>query len=419
MRTPLIACVIALLIPTDSFAGELSPLESLGKKLFFDTNLSKPVGQSCASCHAPEAGFTGPDSSINKASGIYPGAAPGRAGNRKPPTVAYLAACPPRSYDAKDETFVGGQFWDGRANDLVEQAKGPFLNPLEMNNASAWDVVRKVQEAEYRPLFDRVYGPAALKIDATQADRAFHQIAQAIAAYETSREVNPFSSKYDAYLAGRVQLSPAEKRGLDLFAGKANCTACHPHQRGEDGSPPLFTDFTYDNVGVPRNPANPFLRQPAVFNAAGPQYRDLGLGEIVKDPAHDGKVKVPTLRNVSKKPHPEFVKAFLHNGVFKSVHAVVRFYNVRDVTPQVFGPPDVASNVNKDELGKLGLTEAEELDIVAFLETLSDGYDPSPRPTTGGPILQTSGSKFQDARDALRVNRFRQRTAQGDDPIRR
>ena len=411
--------------PTESWATDLTPIEQLGKQLFFDTNLSSPPGQACASCHSPETGFTGPDSALNAHSGIYPGAAPGRFGNRKPQSVAYSSFSPKRHYDEKDETYVGGQFWDGRADDLIEQAKGPFLNPLEMNNASAAEVVEKVQRSAYRDLFQQVYGVQSLPT--ADATKAFDQIARAIAAYETSREVNSFSSKYDAHLAGRVQLTATENRGLVLFAGKAGCAACHPHERGADGSPPLFTDFTYDNVGTPRNAANPFYQADAAVNADGASYRDFGIGAVLKEDAHHGKVKVPTLRNVARQPEPQFVKSFLHNGAFKSVKQVVHFYNMRDKTPREFGAPDVAENVNRDELGNLGLTDAEENDVVAFLETLSDGYDsrtpPRPLPNTPtNPQPVTNQDRFRGARSILRVSRYRldiQQAARESEAIRR
>jgi cytochrome c peroxidase len=354
--------------------GDLSPLEELGKRIFFDTNLSTPPGQSCASCHAPETGFTGPDSDVNRRTAIYEGANAGQFGNRKPPSVAYASFSPRPTYDNEKRTYVGGQFWDGRAADLIEQAQGPFLNPLEMNNKDAWEVVQKVQDADYRELFESVYGDSALDVGPKTAEVAFHRMARAIAAYEASSEVNAFSSKYDAYLAGEARLTASERRGLELFEGKANCNACHPNRPGDDGSPPLFTDYTYDNIGAPRNIHNPFYKMSPDVNPDGKQYRDLGIGGLLKRPLHDGKVKVPTLRNVAKKPDRRFVKAYLHNGVFKSLDDVVHFYNTRDVNPEDFDPPDVKDNVNRDELGNLGLTEDEEADLIAFLETLSDGY---------------------------------------------
>lgn len=408
-----LAITLLSVLPACATAADLSPLEQLGKQLFFDKNLSSPAGQSCASCHAPEVGFTGPDSEVNLKTAVYPGAAPGRFGNRKPPSAAYASFSPKREYNAKDETWVGGQFWDGRMDDLVAQAKGPFLNPLEMNNASAEEVVNKVRQAPYRGLFAKVYGPKVLAD--LGADETFDLIAQAIAAYESSREVNAFSSKYDYYLAGQVTLTARETRGLALFAGKANCSACHPHQTGDDGSPPLFTDFTYDNVGAPRNASNPFYRADRSVNPDGAMYRDTGLGAVLKDDAQLGKVKVPTLRNVAKRPHPQFVKAYLHNGTFKSLKDVVTFYNRRDKTPELFAAPDVEENVNREELGKLGLTDAEEDDLVAFLETLSDGYVPTqptqptvtePQfPATAPPVA--SKDHFRSVRDVLRVERFR------------
>jgi cytochrome c peroxidase len=398
-------------------AAELSPLEQLGKQIFFDATLSTPPGQSCASCHAPEVGFTGPDSDVNLKTVVYQGAVPGVFGKRKPPSAAYASFSPARHFqknNPSDEgTWVGGQFWDGRTDSLVEQAKGPFLNPLEMNNASAADVVSKVRQGAYRPLFERVYG--AKSLDAADPDAAFDRIAQAIAAYESSREVNAFSSKYDAYLAGRAVLTASEMRGLQLFVGAANCTSCHPHQKSDDGTPPLFTDYTYDNVGTPRNAGNPFYRAAADVNPDGAGFRDLGVGAIVNDKSQWGKVKVPTLRNVAKRPHSQFVKSYLHNGTFKSLKDVVRFYNRRDKTPEQFGPPEVVENVNREELGHLGLTDADEDDVVAFLETLSDGFiptEPPPAPIRIGgtpiqPLPKLANDPFRAVRDWLRVERFR------------
>jgi len=353
-------------------AEDLTPLEQLGKHLFFDRNLSSPAGQACASCHSPETGFTGPDSRVNDKSGIYRGAAPGAVGNRKPPSVAYASYSPPRKFLAEEKAWVGGQFWDGRANDLVEQAKGPFLNPLEMNNPSSGAVVDKVRQGRYRELFQAVQQDLGVAED---DDSAFDLIARAIAAYESSSEVNAFSSKYDLHLAGKVELSAAEKRGLNLFAGKANCATCHPHLPAADGTPPLFTTFRYENVGTPRNEFNPFYLTDSAVNPDGRQYQDKGLGVVTGDPLQDGKVKIPTLRNVARRPDRHFVKAYLHNGMFKSIKNVIGFYNLRDKSHDKYLAPDVEANVNRMDLGDLGLSDAEEEDLVAFLETLSDGYD--------------------------------------------
>jgi cytochrome c peroxidase len=348
----------------------LTPQEQLGKLLFFDKNLSDPAGQACAACHAPEVGYTGPTASINLTGAVYEGAVPGRFGNRKPPSAAYAGSSPILHFDG--EKWVGGMFWDGRAtgqrlgDPLAEQAQGPFLNPLEQNNDSAAAVVTEVLASNYQSLFLQVCG-------ASDTAAAYECIARAIAAYERSREVNPFTSKYDYYLKGQAKLTGQEQRGLELFMGKAKCGNCHVA--------PLFTDFTYDNLGVPRNPLNPFYKEPA-WNPAGEAWVDEGLGGFLKaigDPksaSELGKHKVPTLRNAALRPSKTFVKAFGHNGYFKSLEEIVRFYNTRDIPGISWPPPEVPVNVNTSELGNLGLNHGEELAIVSFIETLSDGYVP-------------------------------------------
>jgi cytochrome c peroxidase len=338
----------------------LSPMEQLGKKLYFDENLSSPKGQSCASCHDSAAGFADPDDDKP----CSEGATKGLFGNRNSPSAAYAAFSPDFHYDATEGLYVGGQFWDGRAKDLVEQAKGPFLNPLEMGMADEAAVVAEVRKAEYASLFKEVFGASSLD----DAKSAYDKVAQAIAAFEKSDEVNPFNSKYDLYLAGEVQLTAQEKRGLELFEDekKGNCAACHPSQSTKDQPKPLFTDFTYDNLGTPKNKNNPFYTLDAKHNPDGAGWIDKGLGGELKKASEDGKHKVPTLRNIAR------TAPYMHNGVFKTLKQVVDFYNKRDVG--TFDPAEVADNVNSDELGDLGLTDAEVADIVAFLETLTDGY---------------------------------------------
>jgi cytochrome c peroxidase len=339
---------------------KLTPIEQLGKKLYFDENLSSPTGQSCASCHDPAAGFADPDQDKP----CSEGANKGLFGNRNSPSAAYAAFSPDFHFDAAEGLYVGGQFWDGRAKDLAEQAKGPFLNPLEMAMKDEAAVVAQVKQAEYAGLFKQVFGDDALD----DVMKAYDKIAEAIAAFEKSDEVNPFSSKYDLYLAGEVQLTDQERRGLKLFEdeAKGNCAACHISQPTSDQPKPLFTDFTYDNLGTPKNKNNPFYTLGPEHNPDGASWVDLGLGGELKEAAENGKHKVPTLRNIAS------TAPYLHNGVFKTLKEVVDFYNKRDVG--TFDPPEVAENVNTDELGDLGLTDAEVADIVAFLETLTDGY---------------------------------------------
>jgi cytochrome c peroxidase len=234
-------------------------------------------------------------------------------------------------------------------------------------------------------LFREVWG--AEVCDAGHEDMAYGYIGLSIAAYEASPEVNAFDSKFDVTKDGKVKLTKEEQQGFALFQGKAGCKACHP----ATGQQPLFTDFTFDNLGVPTNPENPAV-------IADPTFVDPGLGGFLFNVGYDeeiyqaewGKHKVPTLRNVDLRPSDDFVKAFGHNGYFKSLEGIVHFYNTRDVKPVCPGPyteaaavaancwpaPEVAENVNTDELGDLGLTAEEEAAIVAFLKALSDGYTP-------------------------------------------
>ncbi len=383
-----LAAAAMLLVQVNQLpAPGLSPIEELGKFLFFDTNLSTPLGQSCAACHAPEVGFTGPDSDINLDTAVYPGAVHTRFGNRKPPTAAYGGESPVLYYDGTEEVWIGGMFWDGRAtgwtlgDPLAEQAQGPFLNPLEQNNPNAMHVCIKVRDSEYADLFEEVWGPGSLNWT-NDAYGTYERIARSISAYEHSAEVNPFSSKYDFYLAGEVELTEQEAIGLELFEGKAMCSACHISEEGAGGEPPLFTDFTYDNLGIPKNPDNPFYSMPRKWNPAGDDWIDYGLGGFLMNAGYDstvyepemGKHKVPTLRNVDMRPDPGFVKAYGHNGFFKSLEGIVHFYNTRDV--ETWPDPEVPDNVNSDELGDLGLTTDEEAAIVAFMKTLTDGYTP-------------------------------------------
>jgi len=357
--------------------------EELGKLLYFDTDLSVPKGQSCASCHDPGFGFSEPD--IDRA--VSQGAIPVRFGNRNSPTAAYAAYSPEFYYNTTEEMYIGGQFWDGRADNLSEQAKGPFLNPLEMNNPSKLIVIQKIRKSNYADIFEEVYGEGALD----DVEIAYDYTADAIAAFEMTDELNNFSSKYDMNLTGAVLLNETEQLGLELFNGKGNCAACHPSTVGPYADEPLFTDFSYDNLGVPSNLGMqemrgdsfelmdyyPFYYVPIVpkFNPAGLNFVDYGLGGalnggIVMNPNETGKMKVPTLRNVAVTP------PYMHNGVFMTLKEVVNFYNTSNVTGAGWPAPEVSSNVNTEELGNLGLSDDEVNAIVAFMETLTDGYEP-------------------------------------------
>lgn len=376
LRKIIIILTVCCVIPvgTSAITGSmLSPEEELGKKLFFDANLSTPPGQSCSTCHAPEAGWTSHESESNLDTGVYHGAVHTRFGNRKAPSSAYASFSPALHYNEEDEVWVGGQFWDGRANSLIEQAKGPFLNPLEQNNSVAKQVCIKVAKSDYAWLFKEVYGPNSLNF-VKDVEGTYDRIARAIAAYEASSESEAFTSKYDYYVAQLAELTEQEAWGLELFNGKAMCSACHPSEPGPYSDKALFTDYTYDNLGIPKNPNNPFYSMPKKWNPDGKNWVDLGLGFTTGQMSEYGLFKVPTLRNVDKRPYPEFVKSYGHNGYFKSLKEIVHFYNTRDVAE--WPAPEVAININEDELGNLGLTDEEEDAIVAFMQTLTDGYQP-------------------------------------------
>lgn len=234
---------------------------------------------------------------------------------------------------------------------------------------------------DYAALFRQVWGPDSLDLVKDVAG-TYERIARSIAAYERSAEVNPFTSKYDYWLKGQTTLSALEEQGRVLFEDKAGCAACHISQPGPEGEPPLLTDFTYDNLGVPPNPEDPFYSIPKKWNPDGTSFVEYGLGGFLKSVGlpeevylpEMGKQKVPSLRNVDKRPYTGFVKAFGHNGYFKSLEEITHFYNTRDV--EAWPAPEVPDTVNHYELGNLGLTPEEEAAVVAFMKTLTDGYVP-------------------------------------------
>jgi cytochrome c peroxidase len=352
----LVACkkeTIVLPKTNDNYDAEtdyngLSDMEILGKKLFFDKSLSNPGGQSCASCHSIKDGFTDPNHTA-----FSRGIVNTLIGIRNAPSIAYMKYSSALYYNNVDSTYMGGFFWDGRVNSLEAQAMKPLLNPIEMNNTSLTQIYNKLQNVSYSDLFVKIYGSGAFDDSTATVQFAL----SAISAYERSSQVNSFSSKYDAYLNGEAQLNAQELRGLALFndTAKGNCAACHPSDGDNNFGVALFTDFSYDNIGVPHNSSSP---------SPGP---DFGLGAYLSNASVNGQFKVPTLRNVG------VTAPYFHNGVFNTLEEVVTFYARRD-SVGLFAPPEVNQNVNKDELGKLPLNDQEIKDIAAFLRTLTDGY---------------------------------------------
>jgi cytochrome c peroxidase len=424
--------------------NQVQQIELLGKALIYDKNLSVNRNEACAFCHMPETGFTGPISDLNRTTGSYPGSVRTRFGQRTPQPHAYAPLAPVLHYNPGQGDLVGGNFWDMRAtgrrlgNPAAEQAQGPPTNPVEMGLPDIACAVYRASGRPYRRLFEQVWGKQSFDIiwpsdveqvcnrpgpppandpkpvhlndvDRGRVGATFDQMAQSIAGYEASAEVTNFSSKFDAVLAGKVQFTTQERLGYDLFRGKAQCNACH--RDGGPGEDPLFTDFTASNIGIPRNLRLGFYAedQPDVLgyaaNPAGPSFVDGGVGSFLANghplsepsaidarwlkliPDNNGRFQVPTLRNVDKRPYPEFVRAYGHNGYFKSLKSIVHFYNTRDVLPRCgsdgagegttcWPAPESTDNLNTKRVGRLGLSEAEEDALVSFLQTLTDGFMP-------------------------------------------
>ncbi len=328
---------------------------ALGRQIFFDKNLSNPVGQACASCHAPEKGFS---DSLNQ--DISMGANGTNFSNRNAPNLSYNVFAPAQFYNATDETYIGGFFYDGRSPNLQEQMIHPFIGSSEMNNGSIASVVVKIKNAAYFTEIQKIYGNQIPDSD------IFSSVADAVTKFQTSREVNSFTSKFDYYSKQLVTFTNDEKQGLALFQGKGKCAQCHVLDADPNTGKVLFTDFSYDNLGIPRNNLNPFYNQSS--NPAGNAYVDLGIGIIKNEPQHNGKFKVPSLRNSA------ISAPYYHNGSIATLKEAIHFYNVRDLNTGEFGPPEYNQNVNKTELGNLGLTDKEELQIEKFINTLTDHF---------------------------------------------
>ena len=370
----------------------LTDAQLLGKRIFEDTNLSEPRGQSCASCHAPKHAFQGNNGS--KIAAIAIGSAPDRLGTRKTPTIMYKTYSPAfgfyKDIDDGKETLEpkGGQFWDGRASDLAEQATAPLLNPVEMNNPSIEAVVEKVRTGPYSDLVASVFGADAF----SDPKAAMTNLTSALYAYEATERFAPFSSRFDDYLRGKARLTPIEARGFELFTNpkQGNCIACHVGKTDStDPTDWIFTDFTYDALGAPRNPAIPANADPTVFDLGLCKRPGLAaiLPKEIKLDSLCGAFKVPTLRNVA------VVSPYYHNGAFTSLRDAVAFYATRDTDPKRWYPKlktgeadkfddlpgAYKQNVNTEEVpydrkpGQKPRLSDQDVDaLVAFLKTLTD-----------------------------------------------
>ena len=321
-----IVVVVIVVALTACFAATASAdptAASVGESLFFDTNLSNPIGQSCATCHAPAAGYADPRSELP----VSTGAVSDRFGNRNAPSAAYLKDVPARTLQRALGTYVGGLFWDGRADSLEAQAKGPFLNPLEMHMARKQVVVARVADSAYADDFRAVFGADSLTRSNRNVDAAYDSIAFAIAEYERSDALNPFTSKHDLAMSrfgpARMQtFTMQERQGMMLFnnmgmmGGKANCSTCHVDADG----PGLTAALGGRRRGtVHRSPLRQPRRaqelgEPLPRPAAGVQSRGSGLGRprARRGPARRRGLQQRLRRHV---PHAEPAQRRPHGAV--------------------------------------------------------------------------------------------------------
>lgn len=455
-------------------SGKLDPyhqVETLGKLEIFDPTLSVNRNIACSYCHDPAAGYANGISILSVfTGGSNPGSVPitvhgaypnNRIAKRNPQSYSYASYYPPLHFNQSQADFYGGNFWDGRAtgfklqNSAAEQAQDPPLDPEEMANPDPACVVWKLSIGKYKAFFEEIFGAGSLDIawppdvatvcstpkgaaslggnptplvlstsDRTLATKDFDEFAQAIAAYESSDSVSPFTSKFDYSLNpnSKVKLTAQEQRGYDLFRGKGGCNTCHLDGRsstqlggtdtGQAASvQPLFTDTTYNNLGLPKNVKLPWYSEDTpdqwgfTGNPLGFGFTDEGMGLFLDGfygappnldwgvllPQFEGKFQTSTARDAAQIPYAGFVKAYMHNGYLTSLKEVVHFYNTRDVYPfnvlsghcptgtvekvNCWPMPEDPNNENTT-IGRLGLTSAEEDDIVAFLKTLVDGFKP-------------------------------------------
>jgi cytochrome c peroxidase len=397
-------------------AAPLSAMAQLGRQIFYDANLSSSGQLSCASCHSPQHAYGPP----NDGPVMLGGPKLSSQGGRAVPSLEYLERHPPFSIGpdnpeaenvnllqmaAQGQTAAraqkiatsaqatanmvpqGGLFWDGRANTLQDQALMPLLDPREMDGGDIAKVVAKLRQASYAKLFAQLFGAGVFDNPRLLVAEAMF----AVGRYQIEEpSFHPYTSKFDYWLEGKARLSAAELRGYQLFNDpkKANCGGCHLDQPTRDGLPPLFTDFQYEALGAPRNLALAVNKDPGYFDLGicGPARTDMAT-----QTQYCGMFLTPTLRNTATR------RVFFHNGVFQTLQQVMDFYNFRDTDPQKVYPRGADGTVRKYDdvpsrlqanvdvadppfdrhLGETpAMTAQDENDIIAFLQTLTDGYKP-------------------------------------------
>jgi cytochrome c peroxidase len=374
------ACISATLAASSLADADTNPFptkEKLGEALFHDANLSFNRKQACATCHMPDRAFSDRHD-VHNGNSVSLGDDGKSFGDRNAPSATYAGLTPPFQKDAEG-AYLGGQFWDGRARTLEEQAGGPPLNPIEMGMADEKAIAARISENKaYVKAFEAFYGKGVLADPA----KTFAAATSAIASFERTSVFSPFDSKYDRYLRGEAKFTEQEELGRTLFFSKqfTNCNLCHD-VKARDGriEGATFTSYKYFNIGVP---ANPDARK---LNGSKADFVDLGLAanpHVNGDPKQRGKFKTPSLRNVA------VTAPYMHNGVFRDLRTVILFYNkynskkksrqINPETGQRWAVPEVADNIDMEKLETgPGLDDQRVDALVAFLKTLTDKrYEP-------------------------------------------
>jgi cytochrome c peroxidase len=351
-------------------APSIDSIAKLGEHLFFDTNFSKNRTQSCATCHAPSAGFADPrDNGVNGSASLGDNGT--SLGDRNTPAIGYVSFTPDFGHD-QEGNIIGGQFWDGRAHDLKEQAGGPLLNDIEMALDNRTEVLNRINE---NPLYIQTFKNLFSEDILNNADHAFTAMTTALEYFEKTDFFSPFDSKYDRYLNGEYALTKQEDLGMTIFFSQqfSNCNACHQLNARPNAKHETFSDYRYHNIGVPEN------KQLREANKLGAGYQDKGLfhNPDINDESLAGKFKTPSLRNVA------VTGPYMHNGVFQDLRTVVSFYNKynskspqRQIDPETgetWAKPEVPENISLQELREGPALDDRRIDaLVAFMKILTD-----------------------------------------------
>jgi cytochrome c peroxidase len=363
----------------------------LGKKIFFDLRLSASGKMACSTCHDPRYAYGPPNGLAVQYGGPDLRSPDYRAVpslryvlNRVPVWTHVRATNPIEQLTEPDEVPAGGYTWDGRYNSPHAQAMFPLFSAVEMDDRNVGVLADKLGHASYADEFRLVFGEDIFNHPALAVEKATEALQQ----FELQDgSFHPYSSKFDQWLDGKANLTTQELRGKQLFddPNGGNCASCHIDEQGANGAHPLFTDFQFEALGVPRNGEIPWNKNP--------DYYDLGLcgpfrkDAAAKEPSNCGLFRTPTLRNAAMR------HVFFHNGRFHTLREVLLFYVERDTDPGKWYPkkpgggvekfddlpPQYRDNVDRTDaplgrdLGQQPIWDEQDIDdVIAFLRTLVD-----------------------------------------------